>query len=217
MLITSTALPTGAIAAASADQCPDIQVVFARGTGEPPGVGRVGQAFVDALQPLVGRKSVAVYGVNYPASDDFLQAVAGADDASAFIQNVATTCPHTSFVLGGYSQGAAITDLVTAAGPPKFGFADPMPDDVAPRVAAVAVFGNPSDRVAGLLSPLALYADKTIDLCNGGDPVCSAGGDVSAHSRYVQAGLPTQAADFVAKRLSASGRTVQDTAAGGAG
>ena len=32
---------------AAADPCPDVEVVFARGTTEPPGVGGVGQAFVD--------------------------------------------------------------------------------------------------------------------------------------------------------------------------
>ncbi|WP_263993195.1 cutinase family protein, partial [Mycobacterium paraense] len=38
-------------------QCPDVQVVFARGTGEPPGVGPTGQAFVDDLRSRVGGKS----------------------------------------------------------------------------------------------------------------------------------------------------------------
>lgn len=34
--------------------CPDVEVVFARATTELPGVGGVGQAFVDALRPQVG-------------------------------------------------------------------------------------------------------------------------------------------------------------------
>ena len=38
------------IPGASADPCPDVEVVFARGTFEPPGVGDTGQAFVDALR-----------------------------------------------------------------------------------------------------------------------------------------------------------------------
>ena len=33
--------------------CPDVHVVFARGTGEPAGIGRVGQAFVDTLRGQV--------------------------------------------------------------------------------------------------------------------------------------------------------------------
>jgi hypothetical protein len=36
-------------ASVSADRCVDVDVVFARGTGEPAGVGQVGQAFVDSL------------------------------------------------------------------------------------------------------------------------------------------------------------------------
>ena len=35
---------------AGADCCPDIEMVFARGTGEPPVVGSVGQAFIDSLR-----------------------------------------------------------------------------------------------------------------------------------------------------------------------
>jgi cutinase len=202
MLMASTALPARVIASVSADPCPSIQVVFARGTGEPPGAGRVGQAFSDSLQPLVRGNSVAVYAVDYPASRDFLRATDGADDASAFVQNIAASCPDTRIVLGGYSQGAAVMDIVTVASQPVFGFAHPMPADVARHVAAVAVFGNPSNRIGGPLSALSpLYADKTIDLCNGGDPVCSNGNDVSAHSLYVESGMATRAASLVAQKL----------------
>ncbi len=192
------------IASAQAESCPDVQVVFARGTGEPDGIGRVGQAFVDSLRPLVKGKSVAVYGVNYPASRDFLRAADGANDASLFVQNTANTCPDTKIVLGGYSQGAAVVDIITVAAQPMLGFADPMPANVADHVSAVAVFGNPSIRLLGgpltALSPQ--YGYKTIDLCNGADPVCSDGNDIPAHSLYVEAGLTTQAAQFVADKIT---------------
>ncbi|MGZ4562868.1 MAG: cutinase family protein, partial [Mycobacterium sp.] len=36
----------GSVIPSAAAQCPDVQVVFARGTGEAPGVGSTGQAFV---------------------------------------------------------------------------------------------------------------------------------------------------------------------------
>ena len=66
------------------------------------------------------------------------------------------------------------------------------------------VFGNPSIKLLGgpltALSPG--YGYKTIDLCNGADPVCSSGDDRPAHSLYVEAGLTTQAAQFVAGRLA---------------
>lgn len=205
-LISGAALMSAAPAvAAPTGECPDVQVVFARGTGEPAGVGRVGQAFVDALRPLVGNKSVAVYPVNYPATRDFLRAAEGANDASIFVQNIATTCPDTRIVLGGYSQGAAVVDAIALANTPTLGFTQPMPAAVADHVAAVAVFGNPSIRLLGgpltALSPG--YGAKTIDLCNGADPVCSNGNDVAAHSLYVESGLAAQAAQFTADRLGA--------------
>ena len=186
-----------------AGSCPDIQVVFARGTGEPPGPGRVGQAFVDSLHPLVHGKSVAVYAVDYPASYDFLRAVDGANDARQFVHDIVSSCPQTKVVLGGYSQGAAVVDLITVPGQATFGFGDPLPSSVADHVAAVAVFGNPSNRAGGPLTALSpLFGYKAIDLCNGADPVCSPGNDVAAHRIYVESGMATQAAQFAADRLS---------------
>lgn len=192
-------------ASAQAETCSDVEVVFARGTAEPAGLGLVGQAFVDDLQNALGGRTVSAYAVNYPASYDFLQsAPAGADDASAHIQATAAACPNTSIVLGGYSQGAAAVDLITADPNAAFGFGRPMPAAVADHVAAVAVFGNPSNKIGRPLTAISpLYGAKAIDLCNGADPVCSSGDDRPAHSQYVQAGFAQQAADFVAGRISA--------------
>jgi cutinase len=192
------------VPAASAAKCSDVEVVFARGTGEPVGVGREGQAFIDSLKSNVKGRSVGVYAVNYPASDDFLKATAGADDASAHVQQTVATCPNTKIVLGGYSQGAAVIDLVAAAAGPEFGFTNVLPPEVADHIAAVAVFGNPSTKIGRPLNELsALYGDRTIDLCNGADPVCSPGNDRAAHSQYVEAGLTGQAASFAADRVKA--------------
>ena len=43
---------------AGAADCPDAEVVFARGTTEDPGPGPTGQAFIDALRSRVVPKSV---------------------------------------------------------------------------------------------------------------------------------------------------------------
>lgn len=180
--------------------CPDVEVVFARGTDEPPGVGKVGGAFVSELRAQSG-KNVGSYGVNYPANKDFLAATEGANDASGHIQQMAGNCPSTKLVLGGYSQGAAVVDIVTAAPLPGLGFSQPLPADAAGHVAAVALFGNPSGRAGGLLSALSPgFGDKTIDLCNPGDPICSDGNQWKAHLGYVP-GLTTQAAKFVAGKV----------------
>jgi cutinase len=189
----------GAPAASAA--CSPVEVVWARGTGQPPGLGREGDAFVSAFKRQVG-SSVGVYAVDYPASDDFFQAAQGANDASAHVQGTVANCPATKIVLGGYSQGAGVIDAITTAANPIFGFDNTMPPEVADHVAAVAVFGNPSAKLGQPLTSLSpLYGSKAIDLCNGADPVCSPGDDAAAHSLYVQAGLIQQGAQFAAGRL----------------
>ena len=40
--------------AATADACSDVAVVFARGTHQEPGLGNIGQAFVDSLTSQLG-------------------------------------------------------------------------------------------------------------------------------------------------------------------
>jgi cutinase len=201
VVATAGALPIALIdlPAAGAAPCPDVEIVFARGTTEPPGVGGIGQAFVDSLRSQVGGRSVGVYPVNYPASNDFdTSTPAGSDDASAHVQAMAASCPNTRMVLGGYSQGAAVVDLATTY----------MPPDVADNVAAAAVFGGPRSTFADSLSPGPLpsigplYTAKTIELCVPNDPICFQGGwDMRAHGAYVQTGMVNQAASFAASRL----------------
>lgn len=184
---------------AFADGCPDAEVVFARGTGEPPGLGRVGNAFVGALRNQTSR-SIGTYAVNYPASYDFGRAADGANDASGHIMWMMENCPGTRLVLGGYSQGAAVIDIIAAAPVPGFGFTAPLPPEAADHVAAIAVFGNPSNKIGQPLTNSPVYGFKTIDLCTDGDPVCSPGRMFSAHSGYTP-GMTNQAASFVAGLL----------------
>lgn len=186
---------------ANAAGCPDVQVVFARGTKELPGIGRVGEAFVDNLRGMIGGRSMDVYAVNYPASYDFLAAADGANDASAFIQGVANNCPNTRIVLGGYSQGAAVVDVVTSMPVPAIGFTNPLPPFAADKIAAVAVFGNPSAKIGLPLTISPTFGGRAIDLCNPGDPICTTGDSVVAHRSYGPDGTASQAAAFVANRL----------------
>lgn len=98
-----------------------------------------------------------------------------------------------------------MVDFITAAPGPVFGFTNLMPPEVADHVAAVVVLGNPSAKFGRPLTALSpLYGPKTVDLCNGADPVCSPGDDRPAHSLYVEAGLTSQAAAFAAERVNAA-------------
>ena len=204
--ITSTLVCAAASLAvapsAAADPCPDIEVVFARGTNDAPGLGRPGQAFADALQGQVGGRTLTTYGVNYPASYDFLAAADGAADATNRISAVAASCPSTRIVLGGYSQGAAVVDMLAGIPPlgnkiGEVGSAPPLPGSLVPNVAAVAVFGNPATKFGNPVTS-SVFGGKAIDLCKDGDPICSHGRNPFAHSDYVSAGLTDQAANFVA-------------------
>jgi cutinase len=226
ILVGSFAAPPSANAAD--DSCPSIEVVFARGTFEAPGVGATGQAFVDALNARLPGNTVDVYAVNYPASLDFGRAADGIVDASNKIETIAASCPNTKIVLGGYSQGAAVagyttTDTVPAGFALPAGITGPMSAAIAAHVAAVVLFGTPDTWFLNLVEhnapPItigALYTAKTLQLCATGDPVCFPGGlDRAAHSSYKSNGMADQAADFAARQLSAlapAAALVQQTA-----
>ena len=205
LLIGAAAAITPSIAfapVASAD-CPDIEVVFARGTDDTPGLGAVGGAFVQALSSKVGGRSVGSYAVNYPASFNFLLAGDGANDASAHVQYMMGACPNTRLVLGGYSQGAAVMDVITSVPVPVLGFNNPLPPNAPDFVAAVVAFGNPSAKLGAPLTIAPVWGPKSIDLCNGGDPICQTDGEIfNAHKTpNYTGGFVNQAADFVAGRL----------------
>jgi cutinase len=208
---TATVLPIEA-ATASADSCSDVEVVFARGTTEPAGPGFVGQSFTDSLRGQLGDRTVGLYSVDYPATDNWPTSVIGVNDAGAHIRQIAASCPDTSIVLGGFSQGAAVAQLVTAdaaAVPPNsfaYGTTAPLPTDVADRVDAVALFGKPNERFLFLIGqpyvPLgSAFVSKTIDLCAVNDPICSGGLDPAAHNAYPANGMVAQAAAFAAGRV----------------
>lgn len=187
--------------------CPDVQLIFARGTAEPPGLGAVGDALFAALQPALGSRNVDSYAVNYPASYNFLTTADGANDARDHIAQMVDQCPSTRLVLGGFSQGAAAVSMLAGVPPVgqrigNFGSAPALDPGLANKIAAVAVFGNPGNRFNTPLSSTGAFAGRAIDLCSEGDPVCVVGGrDRDAHHDYSVAPYPGQAAGFIAGRV----------------
>lgn len=224
VVVTSGAtLVSVPIPSASAQPCPDIEVVFARGTAEAPGVGGTGQPFIDSLRAQVGGREVSVYPVNYAASSNFNDriefartVVDGIRDAGGHVESMAANCPNTKMVLGGYSQGAVVAGYVTSAVVPEGVPAEyrafvpnPMPASVANHVAAVVLFGTPSDQFMSevgappiVIGPL--YVPKTLKLCIPDDTICNGapvGGPPFAHALYAMNGMTNEGAAFAAGRL----------------
>ncbi len=213
---STTALLSIPAPSASAEPCPDVEVVFARGSGEAPGVGGIGGPFVDALRSRIGARSLAVYAVNYQASTDFSNPdfapsfIDGIRDEGAHLQSMTTNCPRTREVVGGYSQGAAVSGFVTSAavpsGVPASAVPAPLSPEVANHVAAVVLFGTPSDQFLTRYGAPSIaigpsYQPKTIKLCAPGDGICGGGNSPVAHTSYPVNGQVDQGADFAAGRL----------------
>lgn len=192
--------------AASAQSCPEAELIFARGRIESPGAGVIGNALVGALRNKTD-KDIDLYAVKYPADTEV---DIGANDMSQRVQYMTRNCPNTRLVLGGYSLGAAVTDVVIAVPIAAFGFKTPLPDGADQHIAAVALFGNGSQWVG----PIANFTnpalrDRIVELCHGDDPICNPTAPENwqdnwpAHlaSAYVGAGMVNQAADFIVGRI----------------
>jgi hypothetical protein len=209
VLLVAPAPSASAVPPAPNGSCPDAEVIFARGTTEVPGVGYIGQAFVDSLRSKIGPKSLGVYAVDYPATTEFRTGIDGVNDAIVHIEQTAATCANTKMVLGGYSQGAAVMGFVTSAAIPDGSPEDaprPLPPAVADHVAAISLFGTPSVQFMNSVGapPVVIgppYVPKTLELCAAGDPVCDGGGDWAAHTAYAVDGKVDEAAAFAASRL----------------
>ena len=168
-------------------------------------MGVLGNAFVNALRSKTD-KNIGTYAVRYPANSEV---DIGANDMSAHVQSMMNNCPDTRLVLGGYSLGAAVTDVVLAVPFEFFTFKNPLPPDADQHIAAVALFGNGAAWVGPITNFNPLYNDRTIELCHGADPICNPAdpdtwkGNWPAHlaNAYIGAGMANQAADFVAGRI----------------
>ena len=173
---------------ATAATCSDLDVVAARGTFEPGTLGLiVGDPVFSALQKKITGKTLSSYAVNYPADLSLTSAATGNADVVNHVDAQAAACPNQRFILVGYSQGANVVDNSIGISSDGAVVGSPIvatiPAALAPRVAAVLLFGNPI-RALGK-SVTGTYQSRTIDFCANGDPICQNGGtDVLAHLGY---------------------------------
>ncbi|QWF83937.1 cutinase family protein [Amycolatopsis sp. CA-230715] len=189
--------------AAGAASCSDVDVVVARGTGEPGALGViVGDPVFSAVRGKLEGKSVSSYAVDYPASLATDSASKGNKDLVEHVTNQAAACPGQRFVLIGYSQGANVvgnsvgvsSEGAVVGGP----IVATIPADLGSKVAALVVFGAPiakrGEHITGE------YGDRTKEFCAKGDVICEpGGGTMFPHLGYGRnAG---EAAEFVAGKV----------------
>ncbi|NLE78330.1 MAG: cutinase family protein [Rhodococcus sp.] len=221
-LAAAFSLPLQSAAAAPAP-CSDVDVVFARGTAEPPGLGGTGTTFVESMRLLGGGRSISSYAVDYPASANFGNQVAFVDnvvqgirDVRTHIESTVANCPGTKIVLGGYSQGAVVNWFATLPGKPESmpaevwsGMPAPLSAEADDNIVAVVNFGKPSARFmrdAGAL-PLTVAASdaqKTIDYCIPFDNICDGqplAQPNALHVLYAVNGMTVAGAQFALSHL----------------
>lgn len=118
--------------------CRDIIMLFARGSAETGNMGVIcGPPTANGLKSNFGSDAVAVEGVDYGArlSTNFLPGgadPAGVQEMQRLIQQATTQCPDSKLVVGGYSQGAALTHRAV----------EDLPQAQKDRIVAAFTFGD---------------------------------------------------------------------------
>ncbi len=226
-----------------ADSCPDVKILFARGSGSTRYDDKNYQTFKSALESKLSTTSLsyAFDDLDYPAVgvgiNNFLVTLgalfgggasytfgksinAGVENLTSEINS--SSCPHTKYVIGGYSQGAIVVSkslpqlnqdkLIYAAT-----FGDPkiyLPEGKGPHPAACRG-NNLSDyrmyvpdcgTYQGMLGGFVPYrptslAGKVGTWCNRHDFFCSPFLNMSQHSAYVSDNLYEDASKVIFDKI----------------
>lgn len=151
----SLALLSGLLAAAAAQNSSSsssacvtgdaVHMIIARASQEPPGTGTIGQVATQVQAQLPGSDVVAV---EYPATlaDYTASEAAGVTAMTALATEYAGRCPDSKMVLMGYSQGAQVAADVLCGTDDgdTFNMTQALPEDVARKVSAAVLMGDPS-------------------------------------------------------------------------
>ncbi|KAF9873736.1 cutinase [Colletotrichum karsti] len=177
--------------------CKDVIMVFARGSTETGNMGTIcGPPTANAVKSNF--QSMAVEGVDYAAGLATNTLPGGADPAGIaemkrLIEKANTECPNSMLVVGGYSQGAAVTHRAV----------EDLPQGMKDQIVAAFMFGDTQFQQEG--GKIANFPeDKTNIICARGDAVCR--GTLTILPAHLSYGRNAQEqADFITQKLTAAG------------
>ncbi|KFA52401.1 hypothetical protein S40293_05985 [Stachybotrys chartarum IBT 40293] len=207
------------VAVAQSSACAEgLYIIVARGTGEPEGMGDMGELAQRIADRIPGSRTE---GLEYPATfinpiyDDSVDA--GAETLRELIVEYHEECPDSQIALLGYSQGAHVTGEVICGGSSgTFSNIAPLPADVVEEsIAAVVMFGDPAHNpdasfnrgtsdndgifIRQNITICEEYESRIVSYCDTGDSYCDAGGDREVHGSYTE-GYGDEVEDFVVGR-----------------
>ncbi|KAK5656565.1 hypothetical protein OQA88_4544 [Cercophora sp. LCS_1] len=175
--------------------CRDVILLFARGSTEIGNMGTVcGPDTANGLKRRLGAGRIAVEGIEYAAllSTNFLPGgadPAGIREMKRLIGRAVTQCPNSQIVVGGYSQGAALTHRAV----------EDLAQAQKDRIVAAFTFGDTQNQQDNGQIPN-FPRDKTLVICNRGDAVCSGTLTIlPAHLTY--GSRADEAVDFIASKI----------------
>jgi cutinase len=191
---SSSSSSTSSTSSASSN-CPELAVIFARGTAEPGNMGFLaGPPFATALENYINSTSsttklsssssappppaatnpappkMAIQGLDYAATASSALLLGGSPSGALALARLANTthaaCPSTRLVLSGYSQGAAVVRSALADHLQGGGSAATLA-----AVSSVVLFGDPRNGTAVPgIDPARLFV-----ACHAGDVICEGG------------------------------------------
>ncbi|KAF1963093.1 cutinase precursor [Byssothecium circinans] len=147
--------------------CRDVLFAWARGSTEQGNMGSiVGPQTSDGIKAQFGAENVATEGINYAAALAPNAQPGGTDAKSKKLMQdtltaMATQCPDSVIVAGGYSQGAAVNHRAI----------EDLPAATQDRIAGVVLYGDTQKQQDNAQIP-GFPQEKTMIICAPGDAVC---------------------------------------------
>lgn len=139
--------------------CRDVIMIFARGSGEVGNMGTVvGPPTANGLKTRFGADRVAAQGVDYAAAISTNALPGGTDQRSIaemqnLIEQAASQCPDSALVVGGYSQGAAVTHRAV----------ENLPQATKDQIAAAFMYGDTQNTQVSTIIPWLVGRGRLVD------------------------------------------------------